>query len=56
LLRRWTKLGDAVIARGAPTEEHISEMNALARAEQEEIKRGMRRTRRIYKQSQSKAA
>lgn len=56
LLRRWTKLGEAVIAHGAPTEDHITEMNALARAEQEEIKRRMRRTMRIYRQGQSKAA
>ena len=38
LLERWTKLGDAVIARGAPIEAQINEMNALASSEQEKIK------------------
>jgi len=54
LLERWTKLGEAVLAQGAPTEEHIAEMTALGRREQEEIKRRMRRTMRIFRQSQSK--
>ena len=56
LLERWTKLGDAVLAHGAPTENHISEMTALARAEQKRIKRQMRRTMRFYEQGQQKAA
>jgi hypothetical protein len=50
----WTKLMVVVFARGAPSEAHISEIIALARAEQDEIKLRMRRTMRIYKQSQSK--
>jgi hypothetical protein len=49
----WTKLMVVVFARGAPSEAHISEIIALARAEQDEIKLRMRRTMRIYKQSQS---
>jgi len=49
-------LGEAVLVHGAPTEAHISEMTALARAEQEQIKRKMRRTMRIFRQSQKKAA
>jgi hypothetical protein len=56
LLERWTKLGEAVLAHGAPTEDHIYEMTALARAEQEKFKLRMRRTMRIYRQGQSKAA
>ncbi len=56
LLERWAKLGEAVLAHGAPTEAHISEMTALARAEQEQIKRKMRRTMRMFRQSQKKAA
>jgi len=56
LLHRWTKLGEAVLAHGAPTEEHISDMTALARVEQKRFKLLMRRTMRIHKQSQSKAA
>ena len=56
LLHRWTKLGEAVLAHGGPTEEHISEMTRLARAEQEEIKARMRRIIRIYKQGERKAA
>jgi hypothetical protein len=50
----WMKIMEVVFARGTPTEEHISDMIALARAEQEEIELRMRRTLRIYKQSQSK--
>jgi len=56
LLERWTKLGEAVLAHGAPTEDHISQMTRLARAEQEKIKLRMRRMLRIYKQGQNKAA
>ena len=56
LLHRWTKLGEAVLARGAATEADISEMTALARAEQEKIKRHTRRTMSFYKQGQRKAA
>jgi hypothetical protein len=56
LIEHWTKLGEAVLAHGAPTEAHISEMTALARAEQEQIKRKMRRTMRMYRQGQKKAA
>ena len=56
LPERWTKLGEAVLVHGAPTEAHISEMTALARAEQEQIKRKMRRTMRIFRQSQKKEA
>ena len=56
LLERWTKLGEAVLAHGAPTENHISEMTALARAEQKRIKRHMRRTMRFHEQGQQKAA
>ena len=56
LLERWTKLGESVLAHGAPTEDHISEMTALARAEQEQIKRKMRRTMRMFRQGQKKAA
>jgi len=56
LLERWTKLGETVLAHGAPTEAHISEMTGLARAEQEQIKRKMRRTMRMYRQGQRKAA
>jgi hypothetical protein len=52
--KRWTKLMVVVFARGAPSEAHISEIIALARAEQDEIKLRMRRTMRIYRQSQSK--
>jgi hypothetical protein len=55
LLHRWTKLGKAVLAHGAPTEDQISDMTSRARAEQQKIKLLMRRTMRIYK-SQSKAA
>jgi hypothetical protein len=50
----WTQLMVVVFARGAPSEAHISEIIALARAEQEQIKLRMRRTMRIYKQSQTK--
>jgi hypothetical protein len=50
----WTQLMVVVFARGAPSEAHISEIIALTRAEQDEIKLRMRRTMRIYKQSQSK--
>jgi hypothetical protein len=53
-LQRWMKLGEAVLRRGAPTEEHISEMTALARSEQEGIKKRLRRTAGLFKQSQSK--
>jgi len=56
LLERWAKLGEAVLAHGAPTEAHISEMTVLARAEQEQIKRKMRRTMRMFRQGQKKAA
>jgi hypothetical protein len=56
LLERWTKVGEAVLAHGAPTEAHISEMTALARAEQEQIKRKMGRTMRMFRQGQKKAA
>jgi hypothetical protein len=56
LLEHWTKLGESVLAHGAPTEDHISEMTALARAEQERIKRKMRRTMRMYRQGQREAA
>ena len=56
LLERWAKVGEAVLAHGAPTEAHISEMTALARAEQEQIKRKMRRTMRMFRQGQKKAA
>jgi len=35
LLERWTKLGEAVLANGVPTEGHIAEMTALARSEQD---------------------
>ena len=56
LLERWTKLGEAVLAHGAPTDAHISKMMALARTEQERIKRKVRRTMRMYRQGQEKAA
>jgi len=56
LLERWTKLGEAVLAHGAPTEVHISEMTELARAEQNQIKRKLRPTAKVFRQSQSKAA
>jgi len=44
LLERWTKLGEAVLAHGVPTEGHIAEMTALACSEQDQIKRKLRRT------------
>ncbi len=53
-IRRWVALGDAILSRGAPTEQQISEMTALARNEQARIKRKMRPIVRIFKQSQSK--
>ena len=53
LLERWTKLGEAVLANGAPTEGHIAEMTALARSEQDQIKRKLRRTAN-FRHSQSK--
>jgi hypothetical protein len=54
LLERWTQLGEAVLADGAPTEVHISEMTALARSEQDQIKRKLRRTAKVFRQGQSK--
>ena len=53
-IRRWVALGDAILSRGAPTEQQISEMISLARNEQARIKRKMRPIVRIFKQSQSK--
>jgi len=52
LLERWTQLGDAVLAHGGPTEAHISEMTALARSEQDQIKRKLRRTAKVFRQDQ----
>jgi hypothetical protein len=52
LLERWTQLGDAVLAYGGPTEAHISEMTALARSEQDQIKRKLRRTAKVFRQDQ----
>jgi len=54
LLERWTKLGEAVLANGVPTEGHSAEMPALASSEQEQIKRKLRRTAKVFRQSQSK--
>jgi len=54
LLERWTKLGEAVLANGVPTEAHITEMTALARSEQDQIKRKLRRTGKFFRHSQSK--
>ena len=53
-LERWMKLGDAVLANGVPTEAHIAEMTTLARSEQDQIKRKLRRTAKVFRQSQSK--
>src|SRR5437660_1283362 len=53
-IRRWVALGDAILSRGAPAEQQISEMISLARNEQARIKRKMRPIVRIFKQSQSK--
>jgi len=54
LLERWTKLGEAVLANGVPTEAHLAEMTALARSEQDQIKRKLRRTAKVYRQGQSR--
>src|SRR5439155_14065237 len=54
LLERWTKLGEAVLAHGVTTEAHIGEMTALARSEQDQIKRKLRRTAKVFRHSQSK--
>ena len=54
LLERWTKLGEAVLANGVPTEGHIAEMTALARSEQDQIKRKLRRTAKVFRQGQSR--
>ena len=54
LLERWTKLGEAVLAHGVTTEAHIAEMTALARSEQDQIKRKLRRTAKVFRRSQSK--
>jgi hypothetical protein len=48
------ELGEAVLRHGAPTEQQISEMTALARSEQEGIKKRLRRTAKVFKHSQSK--
>ena len=37
-----------------PAERDVAQLEAMAREEQEQIKRGLKRTVRIYKQSQSK--
>ncbi|PYV74541.1 MAG: hypothetical protein DMG96_19890 [Acidobacteria bacterium] len=49
LLERWTKLGEAVLANGVPTEAHITEMTALAHSEQDQIKRKLRRTAKVFR-------
>ena len=54
LLERWTKLGEAVLANGVPTEGHIAEMTTLARSEQDQIKRKLRRTAKVFRHSQAK--
>ena len=54
LLQRWMELGEAVLRQGAPTAQHISEMTALGRYEQEMIKKRLRRTAKVFTQSQSK--
>jgi len=51
LLERWTKLADAVLAHGVATEAHIDEMTPLARSEQDYIKRKLRRTAKVFRQS-----
>jgi len=43
-----------VLANGVPTEAHITEMTALARSEQDQIKRKLRRTGKFFRHSQSK--
>ena len=50
LLERWTKLADVVLAHGVATEAHIGEMTALARSEQDYIKRKLRRTAKAFRQ------
>jgi hypothetical protein len=54
LLQRWMELGEAVLRQGAPTAQHISEMTALARSQQEIIKKRLRRTAKVFTQGQSK--
>ena len=51
LLERWTKLADAVLPHGVATEAHIDEMTPLARSEQDYIKRKLRRTAKVFRQS-----
>ena len=43
-----------MLPHGVPTEAHIGEMTALARSEQDQIKRKLRRTAKVFRQSQSK--
>ncbi len=43
-----------MLANGVPTEGHITEMTALARSEQDQIKRKLRRTAKVFRHSQSK--
>jgi hypothetical protein len=52
-MQRWMELGEAVLHHGAPTEQQISEMTALARSEQKGIKKRLRRTAKVFTQSQS---
>ena len=52
---RWFALADLALHNQSPTEETIEEMTQLARAEQEKIKKRIRRTAEVFKrQSKTK--
>jgi hypothetical protein len=50
---RWLELADFILSRG-PTPENMAEMESLARREQDEIKRRVRRNVKLFTQAKSK--